>query len=352
MDSEKWIEDSEKWIEDSEKWIKRYQHMMYFRPLSVILYSLSVICYPLSTSPLSSLSYPLSSIHYPLSRMRHGFLLIDKPEGPTSHDVVSIVRRQLSERKIGHLGTLDPAASGLLVLAVGSKALKIVELFTRLPKEYLAEVRFGAVSATYDREGPIEEFDRKPGVVDPDDSAVLQTIRSHFLGTIDQVPPLASAIKIGGERAYRKMRQGRSAEMPSRSVVIDACDIAAYRYPDLTLRVACGSGTYIRSLANDLGAALRVGGYLASLRRTAVGDWLVEDAVLPENAKWTNVIPLKEILSGYVRFDLSAAEFDAITHGRTIDADCRDGAIGWYEELPVALLTKASGGGIKARKVL
>ncbi len=185
--------------------------------------------------------------------MRHGFLLIDKPEGPTSHDCVAQVRHILHERKVGHLGTLDPAANGLLVMAVGAKALKVVELFNNLNKEYEATVCFGAVSSTYDREGVIEEVTLQPGVEVPDELAIRNVIKDRFLGKVEQVPPAASAIKIGGERAYRKMRRGKGVKLSSREVEITACDILSYDYPDLHLRVACGSGTYIRSLANDLG---------------------------------------------------------------------------------------------------
>ncbi len=283
--------------------------------------------------------------------MRHGFLLIDKPEGPTSHDIVAAVRRALHEQSVGHLGTLDPSAEGLLVLAVGRKALKTVELFVGLPKEYRAVITFGSVSATYDREGPIEECMRNAGVGDPDVSTIQEMIRTRFLGRIDQVPPRASAVKIGGERAYRKMRQGRSVELAARSVEISACTIVSYTYPTLTLQVSCGSGTYIRSLAHDLGQALRVGGYLFALRRTSVGDWSLEDAVTPEKCTWSDVMPLKDILSPFPKMTLNAKEYDALSHGRVIERAYEQGAIAWHEDLPVAILESKSGG-VKARKVL
>lgn len=284
--------------------------------------------------------------------MRHGFLLIDKPEGPTSHDIVSMIRKQLNEKKVGHLGTLDPAASGLLVLGVGAKALKVIELFNDLPKEYIADVLFGSVSVTYDREGPIEEFDRKPGVPDPSDHNVLEEIRNRFIGTSDQVPPAASAVKIGGERAYRKMRQGRDVDMPSRTVEITTCDIIKYSYPNLQLRVACSKGTYIRSLAHDLGQTLRVGAYLAALRRTRIGDWSIDDAVTIEDLAWAHVVPLKEILKDRPSRKLTDAEFEDLGHGRTIEGTCKENEIAWYEDLPVAVLEAKGSGQIKARKVL
>lgn len=283
--------------------------------------------------------------------MRHGFLLIDKPEGPTSHDIVSAVRKQLPEKKVGHIGTLDPAASGLLVLGVGAKALKVLELFMGLEKSYEASITFGEVSVTYDREGPIEQFPRKPGVLDPTDHAIQEEIRNSFIGKIDQVPPAASAVNIGGERAYRKMRQGRQVHMPSRTVEISACTITSYTYPNLCLDVTCGSGTYIRSLAHDLGQALRVGAYLAALRRTRVGEFLVEDAVAADKAKWTDVLPLKDVLKPLPSRELTNAEFDDISHGRLIEGRCNQNTVAWHNGLPVALLEEKDSG-IKPRKVL
>ncbi len=283
--------------------------------------------------------------------MRHGFLLIDKPEGPTSHDIVAMVRKALPEKKIGHIGTLDPAASGLLVLGVGAKALKVIELFSDLSKEYLADITFGTVSATYDREGPLEEFDRKPGVPDPDDSAIQETIRNRFLGKIEQVPPDASAVHVGGERAYRKMRQGREFNIPARSVEIALCKIVTYAYPNLQLNVACGSGTYIRSLANDLGESLRVGAYLAGLRRTKVGEWSVDNAVTTDDVKWSDVMPLKDVLKDHARLSLTEAEFQDIQHGKIIQQSCAANTIAWCNDLPVAILEEKDGG-VKARKVL
>jgi len=141
--------------------------------------------------------------------MRHGFLLVDKPVGPTSHDCVATVRSRLYEKKVGHLGTLDPQAEGLLVLAVGAKALKVVELFNELPKEYEAQIRFGVVSTTYDSEGILTKQKPKPGWVVPERINLECVIEDRFIGRVEQVPPGYSAVKISGERAYRKMRQGK-----------------------------------------------------------------------------------------------------------------------------------------------
>ncbi|MFA6522863.1 MAG: tRNA pseudouridine(55) synthase TruB [Candidatus Peribacteraceae bacterium] len=284
--------------------------------------------------------------------MRHGFLLIDKPTGPTSHDIVAGVRRALSERSIGHLGTLDPAATGLLVLAVGRKALKVVELFVGLSKEYEADLRFGQVSTTYDREGVIEEVPPPKGWSVPDQSVVQRTIADRFTGRIQQVPPAHSAVHVGGERAYRKAQRGIGVEIPSREVEITSCKILSYAYPRLKLQIACGSGTYIRSLAHDLGHLLHCGAYLEGLRRTRVGEWRVEDAVAPDKAAWGHVLPLKDVLSSFPRRDLAAAEAEDLRCGRDIEGEVAANTIGWFDGLPVAILVQPGEGVIHARKVL
>lgn len=289
--------------------------------------------------------------------MRHGFLLVHKPQGPTSHDVVGTVRRLLHERSIGHLGTLDPMADGLLVLAVGSKALKVVELFGGAEKEYEAEVRFGMTSTTYDGEGALEPVTLKPGWTIPEDATkIRQLIEQRFLGTIKQVPPGYSAISIGGERAYDKARRGEAVEMPERTVIIHECEILSYAYPVVSLRIRCSSGTYIRSIAHDLGKALGCGGYLQKLRRTKVGEWSLKNAVKDKEVKWTDVTPMKDVLANQPRFELSPEQWEEIRHGRSvIGAVSEPGKplIAWYEGLPVAILetNPKKEGMLKPRKV-
>lgn len=283
--------------------------------------------------------------------MRHGFLLIDKPTGITSHAAVAIVRRRLAEKDVGHLGTLDPAASGLLVLAVGSKALKVIELFESLSKEYRADITLGFVSSTYDREGVIEETPMKPGCEIPTDSQIQNLLVERFTGKISQVPPIYSAVHVNGQRAYDLARQGKQFELQARTVQIEESRIISYDYPSLVLDVRCGSGTYIRSLAHDLGQAVRCGGYLAALRRTIVGAWSVEDAVKPESVTWTDVIPLKEILVDFTRIDLEDQEWEDIRHGRTVRKTVIGTTFGWFNDLPVALLIPTETG-CRARKVL
>lgn len=283
--------------------------------------------------------------------MRHGFLLIDKPTGISSHAAVSIVRKRLSEKDIGHLGTLDPAASGLLVLAVGAKALKVIELFDGLSKVYRASITLGRVSSTYDKEGIIEEVTLKPGCDIPTDSQIHKLLVERFTGKISQVPPVFSAVHINGQRAYDLARQGKQFELQARTVQIEEVTIESYTYPEIVLNVRCGSGTYIRSLAHDLGQALHCGGYLSDLCRTLVGAWSLDDAVHPDLATWTDIIPLKEILADFHRIDLEDKEWEDIRHGRSIRKTIAGTTFAWFNDLPVALLTPTENG-CRARKVL
>ncbi|HVW66353.1 MAG TPA: tRNA pseudouridine(55) synthase TruB [Candidatus Peribacteraceae bacterium] len=286
--------------------------------------------------------------------MRHGFLLIDKPTGPTSHDVVQMVRKTLNESKAGHLGTLDPAASGLLVVAVGAKALKVIEYFQHLTKEYEATIHFGAASSTYDREGVIEAVETKPGWIEPDLLHVRRMIEDRFLGRTSQTPPAYSAVHIDGKRAHELARSGANVTMPTRDVEIEKCEILSYDYPTLTLDVLCSSGTYIRSLAHDLGDMLRCGAYLESLRRIKVGEWSVENAISPDKVNWTDVVPLKEILRDFRAIEVSESEAADIKLGKKIPKEIKPDTLAWFDGLPIAFLVPSKDGSrtAHARKVL
>lgn len=286
--------------------------------------------------------------------MRHGFLLIDKPAGPTSHDIVQGIRKSLHEPKAGHLGTLDPAASGLLVVAVGAKALKVIEYFQHLTKRYEATIRFGAVSSTYDREGVIETVKTKPGWIEPDHIQLRRVIEERFLGRTEQTPPAFSAVHINGQRAHELARKGASVSMPTREVEISACTILSYEYPNLTLDVVCSSGTYIRSLAHDLGEILRCGAYLSGLRRTKVGEWSIENAIKPDAVAWTDVIPLKDILRDFRGIEVSESEAADIKMGKKIPKEIKPDTLAWFDGLPVAFLVPSKDGSrtAHARKVL
>lgn len=209
--------------------------------------------------------------------MTDGFLLIDKPMDMSSFGVVARIRRVLSERagrkiKVGHTGTLDPFATGLMIVVVG-KECKQADTYSKLDKVYEATIRLGQTSTTGDPEGEITFQSDYVPTREQIDSAIEQ-----FRGDIKQRPPIYSAIKIDGKRAYKLARDGREVEMPERLVSIYSLEIMNYNYPDLEIRTHVSSGTYIRSLAVDIGVALDTGAYCTQLRRTRVADWTVTDA--------------------------------------------------------------------------
>lgn len=213
-----------------------------------------------------------------------GLLLVDKPTGPTSMDVCARVRWRLRQGgapkriKVGHGGTLDPMATGLLVLMVG-KATKLCETVMAGEKEYEATIDISRRSTTDDAEGELTFVD----VASPPTRAMVSLALTNFVGTIMQVPPNFSALHIGGERAYDLAREGKPVQLAARPVTVHAIDLLHYEWPLATVRIACGKGTYIRSIARDLGTALSTGGMLTALRRTQVGRWHVRDAALMDS---------------------------------------------------------------------
>ena len=203
-----------------------------------------------------------------------GILLINKEQGWTSHDVVAKLRGILRMRQIGHAGTLDPLATGLLLLLLG-RATKLSNQLMGLKKTYYAEVTLGAVSETYDGEGPIRPSEN---LKQPTLAEVQETLKS-FSGEILQTPPAYSAKKLAGKKAYELARAGKEVKLePSKITIYDIKDVE-YQYPVLKLRVTCSKGTYLRSLAHDLGQKLGVGGYLSALVREQIGDYNVADAL-------------------------------------------------------------------------
>lgn len=208
-----------------------------------------------------------------------GYLLINKPAGISSFGVVSQVRRLISQAtgkktKVGHTGTLDPAATGLLILVIGSYCKRADE-FSRLDKTYWAEITLGAVSTTGDSEGEIVlKNSRKPGRDE------ITTALNKFIGVINQVPPAFSAIKVDGNRAYKLARKGQEVILQPRAVTIFDIRNIIYSYPQLSFTVRVSSGTYIRSLAVDIGEELGTGAYLSALERTQIADFKLKDAVL------------------------------------------------------------------------
>lgn len=202
-------------------------------------------------------------------------LLVDKPAGITSFGVVARIRRRLSEQlgkkaKVGHTGTLDPFATGLMIIVTGKECRNAMN-YSKLDKEYEAVIRLGQTSTTGDPEGELTKFSDHVPASDDIEAALAQ-----FRGEITQRPPIYSAIKINGRRAYDLARKGEAVEIPERQVTVYSLELLSYSYPDVSIRAHVSSGTYIRSLAEDIGTALGTGAYCAELRRTKVGKWSVE----------------------------------------------------------------------------
>jgi tRNA pseudouridine55 synthase len=251
-----------------------------------------------------------------------GLVIVDKPGGMTSHDVVARVRRLAATRKVGHAGTLDPMATGVLVVGV-EKATRLLGYLTLTEKEYSATIRLGQTTSTDDAEGEITATATAEGVtVEAIDKAV-----AGLTGEILQIPPAVSAIKVGGQRAYKLSRAGAAPDLAARPVTVYEFNLTGIRRVegatetdgllDLDAIVRCSSGTYIRALARDLGAALGTGGHLARLRRTRVGGYRAEDArTLEQLAEHFEVLPLAQAAAAaFPRRDLSADEANRLAHG-------------------------------------
>lgn len=251
-----------------------------------------------------------------------GILIVDKPTGPTSHAVVNAVRRGTGVRKVGHAGTLDPRASGVLVLCLGA-ATRLSEYLSSGSKRYEALVRFGKTTDTFDADGTVtSESKRVPTL------AEVQTLLSSFTGTFQQVPPAYSAIKLKGKKAYELARAGEDPELEARTVTIYAMELQKFEPPDLVLTIECSAGTYIRSLANDLGVEAGTGAHLAGLRRTQAGPFKLEDAVAFsilekgfESGAWReHLLAPRDALPDFPLVKLTDAEVQLVKNGRRVPA--------------------------------
>lgn len=249
-----------------------------------------------------------------------GIVVVDKPPGMTSHDVVGRCRRIFGTRKVGHAGTLDPMATGVLVIGI-ERATKLLGLLTATDKSYAATIRLGQTTTTEDAEGEPVATVSAAEVTDAGIAAAVAALR----GEIDQVPSAVSAIKVGGQRAYKLVREGQAVELPARRVRIDRFDVLAIRRDgdlvDVDVTVDCSSGTYIRALARDVGAALGVGGHLTALRRTRVGRFGLDQAHglddLAERPRLSHDLD-EACLLAFPRRDLSADEAESARHGRPL----------------------------------
>jgi tRNA pseudouridine55 synthase len=242
-----------------------------------------------------------------------GWLVMDKPRGITSRTAVDHAARWFPRgTAIGHTGTLDPLATGILVIAVG-KATRLAEFVQDMTKTYTATVTLGAKSATDDAEGPIELV---PNAIDPGCDSVERAL-ANFIGVIQQTPPMFSAAKIDGRRAYSKARSG-SAVLPTAKLVrIDVIEMLAYQYPDVRVLVRCGKGTYIRSLARDLGVTLGVGAFISALRRESVGEF-DSKLVTPWDSPVATLLPWVHGLRALPRIVLTESEVRKISTGQYV----------------------------------
>ena len=201
-----------------------------------------------------------------------------KPVGPTSNDILEDIRRRTGIKKVGHAGTLDPLASGVLIVAIGRDATKRLSAEVAKEKEYLATIRLGEESTTDDAEGE----KTKQAIETPPSREQIQEILPQFVGQIEQTPPKYSAIKIKGREAYKYARQNQTVVLEPRMVTVKEITLVSYAWPDVVLRIVTGPGVYIRSLARDLGRALGVGGYIYALERTRVGEFTKDQCVDPD----------------------------------------------------------------------
>ena len=241
--------------------------------------------------------------------MPDGLLLVDKPSGVTSHGVVDAERRALGVRRIGHAGTLDPMATGLLILGVG-RATRLLRYFGMLPKTYEGTVRLGEETDTHDADGAVVRT--SPVVASRDD---VERAAVALVGESMQTPPAYSAVKVRGRKLYEEARAGRPTEAPPRRIRVDAFHLTEFDGRDVGFRVTCSGGTYVRVLAADLGRSLGCGGHLVALRRTGIGPFDVQDASPPGEGA---LLPVERAVAHLPKVELDTEEARAAVHGRIL----------------------------------
>lgn len=242
-----------------------------------------------------------------------GILLIHKPSGITSHDVVNQVRRQFGTKRVGHAGTLDPLATGLLVVAVGP-ATRFLQYLPLEPKEYVADIQFGRATETYDAEGVTTQTGQVPANLEE----LISTALTQFRGLIQQLPPMHSAVKVNGKPLYHYARQGQQLTREPRTVHITAFEVLSIEGPTLRARIVCSGGTYIRSIAHDLGQTLGCGAFLSCLVRTRVGRFTLDQALPITEATFADLIPLDVALPPMPIVQLDPTQVSSVREGRPI----------------------------------
>ena len=253
-----------------------------------------------------------------------GVLVIDKPTGMTSHDVVNIVRRGTGIRRAGHTGTLDPRASGVLVILVGP-AVRLSEYISASDKRYQAIIRMGTATDTYDAEGAFTREEVSVDVTEEQFEAELK----KFEGEVEQTPPAYSAVKVNGRKAYEMARKGEEVELEPRMIQVHHLEVLEWATPEVVVDVHCSSGTYIRSLANDLGEVLGCGAYLVGLRRTKNGRFSLRDSIPLRKLKeafeagdwYKYILPAAESLSDWHSVELDPDEVETLRHGQRVKAE-------------------------------
>ncbi len=254
-----------------------------------------------------------------------GILVVDKPVGLTSHDVVEIIRKGTNIRRAGHTGTLDPRASGVLVVLVGP-AVRLSEFVSAADKRYQAIIKLGGATDTYDADGrPTGQPNLPVTVTETQFNEVLQ----HFVGEIEQTPPPFSAVKVHGRKAYDMARAGETVELAPRKINVYHLEVLEWAPPEVVIDVHCSSGTYVRSLANDLGTQLGCGAYLVGLRRTKSGRFSLRDASPLQKLKdafatgnwYQYLIPAAEALAEWTAVELSPEQVEEVKHGHRVKAD-------------------------------
>jgi tRNA pseudouridine55 synthase len=239
-----------------------------------------------------------------------GIFVIDKSSGMTSHDVVQAIRKKFRMSKVGHFGTLDPMATGVLPVAIG-RATRIAQFISNSPKEYEGELRFGFATNTYDREGVATTGER------PLEGNVEKAMRA-LTGTLQQVPPPFSAKKIGGVPAYKMARRNREVPLTAVQVEVHQFELLALDPPHMRFKVVCSPGTYIRSLAHDLGQRLSCGAHLTSLRRTRSGEFRIMDAVGLDSVSAGDLFPIDRLLESMLQIEVSGSDESKVAHGNAI----------------------------------
>lgn len=293
-----------------------------------------------------------------------GFIMVDKGRGMTSFDVVYKVRKWANEKRVGHAGTLDPLATGLLIVAVG-EATKVLEYLIGFDKEYVVKGFFGAVSGTFDAEGTIdvlsaEKAKKYDGMTQ---ESFEKMVLPKFLGEIEQVPPKYSALKIDGRRAMDMAREGKEFEMKSRKVMIYDLKVVEFNWPEVVIKVKCGSGTYIRSLINDMGQEIGCGAYVKELRRSEIDRYIVGDdkvIAVSQGFDFANknieqyLIPLELMLEHWPKLELTDQEFAVLKNGGQVlykKNELNGVLMAYYKEKIVGILEKGKDSdSIKFRK--